>query len=442
MKKSTKKLLVFWLIALPFLVGWSFYWLRVNKGLDNLSGKSQEIRAIYKIWDKLAQKDGQERSFLVLLQNDMELRPGGGYIGTFGILKIKDGDLVSFETHNTNTFDGRVPDGTPTPYPMPEMLRIKDWKMRDANWFPDWKDSAQKAEYFYHAGQGQEEFEGIIGINTQLLETFLTMTGPIKLENVPEEFKEDNAIIRLEELVEQDYKDIGNTHGERKRIVYDLGMAILRKVKDFSYSQKLELAGKIEEELQKKNIQLYFKDQELESLAVQNKWAGKVESSWENDYLMFIDANLGALKSNHKMKYQAEYVIDLSKEKPTAELTFSQSHTAKEKDWMTKDYQGYLRIYAPKEAWLLNGGDFSQIKFSEEYDKKVFGTQVFTKLGTTDSFRFVYTLSPELKNKPYKLLIQKQSGMKDMPVKIKLIRENGEVQEKEIILDRDQIVEF
>jgi hypothetical protein len=44
--------------------------------------------------------------YLILFQNNLELRPAGGYIGNFGILKVKNGQIVSLETHDTNIFDG------------------------------------------------------------------------------------------------------------------------------------------------------------------------------------------------------------------------------------------------------------------------------------------------------------------------------------------------
>ena len=425
MQKSHKKLLIFWLIAILFLLGWSFYWLRVHNNLGSISEKAQEIKAVYKMWDKLAQKDGQERSFLILFQNDMELRPGGGYMGSFGILKIKDGALVSFETHNTNVFDGRVPDGTPTPYPMPEMLRIKDWKMRDANWFPDWKDNAEKTASFYYAGQGQENFSGIMGINTQLLGTFLESTGPIKLENVPEEFTAQNSVLLLEQLVEQDYEEIGNSHGERKRVVYDLGMAILQKVKAMSYSDQLKLAEKLEEELKKKNIQLYFKDEELEKLAEENGWAGRVNTGWGNDYLMIIDANLGALKSDRLIKRGIDYTVDFSKDKPEAILKISYDHGGTQEDWMTKDYQGYLRVYVPKGSWFREGQEIGEVRFSEEYDKKVFGSIVKAPMGKTTNTEIRYTLPDSIRENDYNLLIQKQSGSGTVSTNVHIIGNDG-----------------
>ena len=47
-----------------------------------------------------------EKTYLLLFQNNLELRPSGGYLGNFGIIKVKDGSPVSFEIHDTNIFDG------------------------------------------------------------------------------------------------------------------------------------------------------------------------------------------------------------------------------------------------------------------------------------------------------------------------------------------------
>lgn len=447
MNNSNKKLLIFWIIAAIFLCSWSFYFLKIRNSqtiqeTKSLSDRVGEARTVYDVWNKISQKDDREKSFLILFQNNMELRPSGGYAGTFGILKIKNGEIVSFESHNTNVFDGRVPDGTPTPFPMTELLKVKDWKMRDANWFPDWKDSALQAESFYHEGQGQEKFDGIIAINASFLSDILSITGPVMLPNSNEEFTSENAILKLEYFVEKGYKELGLKHGERKSTVQSLGQAILEEIKKTSISKKIEFLKVAENALLKKDIQLYFKDESLQKEISAMKWDGRVDSDWKEDYLMVVDANLGALKSNRLMDYSLEYRVDLSKEKPESVATIRITHNGKEKDWLTKDYQGFLRVYAPKEAWLLNLNELPKVKFSQEYEKKVFGIIDKVPLGQTAKYKFDYSLPERFRREPYKLLIQKQSGIGTIPAKIIIIDPVGKEHAFNLNLEKDEIIEL
>jgi hypothetical protein len=124
----------FALLASVFLVGWFVFWEVKNQGWLRLADFSSvlpvsqerrsDIEALSIIADKLYHTNGEVRTFLILFQNNLELRPGGGFIGSFGILKVKDGTVVEFSTHDTANFDGRIPstshsslsDGRAPPY--------------------------------------------------------------------------------------------------------------------------------------------------------------------------------------------------------------------------------------------------------------------------------------------------------------------------------------
>lgn len=450
MKKPIKKLIIFWAIALPLLLGWFVFWQIKNEnfsffkkflGLIPIEKQTKnEIRTAADIVEYLSKKDDQEKIFLLLFQNNMEIRPSGGYMGSFGILKIKNGSIVSIEAHDTNIFDGRVPDGTPTPFPMPELLNIKDWKMRDSNWFPDFKESAQKAEGFYKAGQGQENFDGIIGINAVVLPSVLEITGPVSVDGYENDFNSENAMINLEHAVEKGYKDAGVKHADRKNILKSMSGILSEKVKNLSLSKKFELLKAIEGDLNQKDIQLFFRDAVLQQKIEEISWAGKVNADWKQDYLMINDANLGALKSDLKIKREIEYNLDLSQEKPLANLKIKYIHTGKIKDWMTNNYQGYLRVYVPNGSWLEESVNVGEKRFTEEYNKKVFGFIIKAPMDKTTEIELRYTLPENIKSQPYNLLIQKQSGVENVPVKIHIKDKFGMEHNYTLNLTKDYIL--
>jgi len=154
----------------------------------------------------------------LLFQNNLELRPSGGYLGNFGILKVKNGQVVSLEIHDTNIFDGFGRIKTEPPQPIKDYLKIDNWQMRDANWSPDFPTSAQQAEYFYKLQGGQEEFDGIIGINAALLPDLLKLTGPVYLEKFDKRFESKDVLEQLEYEIEKGYVERGIEPGERKTI--------------------------------------------------------------------------------------------------------------------------------------------------------------------------------------------------------------------------------
>lgn len=446
-KYSLKFWLSFWIISAIFLTGWFFYWQTRFGGMQKMGEvanllpiseeKAEDYGALLKLADYFTKKDDIQKTFLILFENNLEIRPGGGYIGSFGILKMKNGEIISLETHDLSSFDARIPDGIVPPYPLGETLRIKSWKMRDSNFSPDFPANAQKAEEFYKLGKGEENFDGIFAATANVLTSFLKATGPIAIEGYPGTYDSENAIIALEYQVEKGFIEQNIKSGERKSVINLLADAILKKVKEFSYGQKIQLVKILLEDLKQKDIQVYFKDNDLQKIIEENNWAGKVDENWKKDYLMLSDANLGAYKSDYYVKRLIDYSVDLSKDPIEVKLRVTYNHTAKQKDWMTNDYQDYLRVYAPEDSWLNSySPELKNPQFKNELGKKYFGFLINIPVGTQKTFEFNYTLPQNIKN-DYDLKIQKQAGINDVPVTVHVVYPDGSKKDHNLALNSD-----
>ena len=428
-RKGWKFWLAFWLLAAIFLFSW-FVFLQIKyHKIENLkpiaeilplkNQQKNELEVLADIYQKMGGYDS-EKTFLVLFQNNLELRPGGGFIGSFGIMKIKNGKLSDLQVHDTGIFDSRVPNSETPPAPLADILGIKSWKMRDSNWSPDFATDAKEAERFYKLGQGQENFDGIISLNSNVLNSFLAIGGPVRIDGYPGEFNDQSGILSLEYQVEKGFEEQGIEKGARKDIMKDLAIVLEAKARNFSLVQQLELARKIEEHLVKKDIQLFFKDQDLQKDIENINWGGRVQKS-DGDYLMVVDANLNSLKSDFCIKRKIDYNVDLSGDAPTAILNITYEHTCRAKDWMTTDYRDWLRVYAPAGSSLDEAtGQNGDAQPAEELGKKVFGMKVFVPVGQTKTVTLKYKLPDLARNNPYKLLVQKQSGSGELPFSVSL----------------------
>jgi hypothetical protein len=434
--------------AALFLFGWFAYWEVKNQGLGSLMEKipvGRELRsgvsAVGFFADAVMRTDGQDRTYLILFQNNLELRPGGGFIGSFGILTLRDGKVVGFGVHDTGNFDGRIPDTVEPPYPMKETLNIPSWKFRDSNWSPDFAENAKQAVAFYEMGGGSEKFDGVIGITTDVLLSFLAVTGPVEVPGFPGTYDEKNAVIDLEYQVEQGFLEQGVDFGERKSVMGLLGERILARVRELPSQDLFRLFQVVLDDLNRKDIQLWFADEDFQAEAVAAGWAGRFDGSWSDDFLMAVDANLNSWKTDYVMKRSMEYRVDLSQEMPKAKLTIRYEHTGKERNFMTKDYQTFLRIYVPDGAWLSSvSGNAKDPVFGEFMGKKHFGVLVHVPLGTSKEVSFEYDLPKDLERDFYDLKIQKQAGLSGVPVKISIVGKDGSMTEKQISLDRDFIL--
>ncbi|MBU2068445.1 DUF4012 domain-containing protein, partial [Patescibacteria group bacterium] len=182
-----------------------------------------------------------EKNYLLLFQNNLELRPSGGYIGTFGILKMENAQIKSFEVHDTNMFDHFGTVQTNPPQPIKDYLKVTNWQMRDGNWSPDFPTAAQQVEYFYHLQGGQEEFDGIIGVNAIVLEDLLKLIGSVYLSEFDKQFNSEDVLYQIEYEVEQGYTQRGIDYGQRKTVFKALIKEILSKVTERDIQDQVEL---------------------------------------------------------------------------------------------------------------------------------------------------------------------------------------------------------
>jgi hypothetical protein len=451
MKHYSKK---FWItfitVSVIFLAGWFVFWQVRTEGWDSLrrlvgwlpikQETKTDLDTVITLADSLLDTGGVEKSFLILFQNNLELRPGGGFIGSFGILKVRDGNITHFAVHDTGNFDGRIPDTIKPPYPMKETLKIPSWKLRDSNYSPGFPENAKWAKDFYYMGKGEEQFDGVVAVTANVLTSFLRVTGPVEIEGYPGSYGADNAILDLEYQVEQGYLKQDIKFGERKSVMGLLGLEILKQVKALSVPKKYELFKVVLDDLHRKDVQLQFQDESLQSQVVASGWDGAVDQAWPDDALLLVDANLNSFKSDYYIKRSYAYTVDLSKEIPEATLAVTYKHTAKEKSWFTKDYQTYLRVYVPAGSFLRDvNKQATEPVYGEEFGKKYFGILVQVPLGTEKTVTFHYTLPKDLERTWYDLKVEKQPGLNDVPVTVTVLRSDGSEETKEFVLNRNTI---
>jgi hypothetical protein len=404
---------------------------KVTQFLPINQDTKDELQAIDKIVQYFTAEDGVERRYLIMLQNNMELRPTGGFLGQYAVVKIKDGEVISLFVEDANLLDQRITADVPAPYPFEGMMSVRRWKFRDANFFPDFPSSVEKVKYFYRLAGGNDDFDGVIAVNATVFNDALEITGPITVPGFPGTYTSENAVLKLEEQVGKAYRLNPDLDDRNRKIILKKMAAILidelSSISNFS-----KVSNLVFEELRNKEIQFYFEDQGMQALAEKVGWAGKVNQEWEGDYLMAVDANLGALKSDYYMDREMIYNVDLTAEKPTATLEIIYTHNAIYGDWRTTDYHSYLRVYTPLGTELVSREMVSYPNIQENHGRQYFGFICHTIMNDQTHAKIVYTLPEELREN-YKLLIQKQSGVGEVPVTINVKTAEKEYSQKEVL---------
>lgn len=368
----------------------------------------------------------EESAFLVMFQNNTELRPTGGFLGTYGILATKNGDIIRFDTHDIYHMD--MPMETlgdfqiVPPKPIGKYLN-KNWYMRDANWSPDWPSSARQIDWFYHKenellpeenqiNNFSGDFNGIVAITPDFVTAMLEIIGPVTI--LEEEFNRDNFVDLLQYKVEQDYESQDLSAWQRKEIIGQILGELKIKLFNLHFSKWPEVAKRVDDNIRKKDILLFLKDNYRQSLVEEIGLAGEIKER-EGDYFMVVDSNMAALKTDAVMKKNIKYSVEETEGGFISRLRINYAHDG-EHDWKTGDYKTYTRVYLPLGSQLIKSEGAGEIETKEELDKTSFGTFFTVKVGRSGSLYFEYKLPKDqeeyIKEHGYALYVQKQPGSK------------------------------
>lgn len=364
----------------------------------------------------------EQQTYLFLLQNNDELRPTGGFIGTYGIVKVKDADIVHFETNDSYSLDYPVQDTfkIEAPLPLQKYMEQKYWYFRDSNWSPDFPSAAEKAEWFYHQEGGEEEkIDGVIAVTPDFIEELVGIVGSIEVEGIL--FNKENFIETLQYEVEYGFEDRGIPYEQRKSIVGKLADKLLDKLYALPLTEVLDLDKVVKTALNQKHILLYSKDQQLQDLILANNWGGEVRES-PGDYLMVVDANLASLKTDAVVDRTVNYSLKQNENNELIAETIITYKNKGEFTWKTTRLRTYARVYVPQGSQLLNAegmmlrdrsDEAGEVKVEQELGKTYFGAFISIEPGETKNLSFEYKLPADISNQinnNYQLLIQKQPG--------------------------------
>lgn len=362
--------------------------------------------------------------FLILLQNNHELRPSGGFIGLYGILETKNGKITHLSTSDSYHLDMPAVGAweKEPPAAIKKYMGVENWYLRDANWSPDWPTSAQQVTEIYKGekraiGQNPESFTGVIAINPDFVADLIKLVGPITVND--EVYTAENFQELLQYNVEVAYREQDIASWDRKEIINDLVSELRGKLFALPATRWQDVLKTINNNINNKNIQAYFFDPNLQTLVKNLGASGEVRRGG-GDYLMIVDANLAAFKSDAVMDKNVSYSLHREGSDVVVTVQLNYDHEGSF-DWRTTRYRSYTRIYAPLNSKLIsinglskNNPDFTVMNDSG-LNKTVIGFFWSIEPGATKEVVVKYILPKKIVTaidvgNYYDLYLQKQSG--------------------------------
>jgi hypothetical protein len=373
------------------------------------------------------------RTYMLLFQNDKEIRPTGGFMTAYAIMKVDKATFTPVLSSDIYTLDAQYKPSIKAPEPIIKYIKgpyvlSQNLRLRDMNWSPDF---ATSMEVVVPALKqiGISNIDGIIAVDTQLLENLLNVIGTIGVPGfgnfgtqINPKCNCSDVIYQLEAFADVEGPIIWDpltgkiiqrppNSDNRKKIIGPLMNSILAN----ALGQPKDKMGNLMEaaftSLIEKHVLFYLLDSDVQKAVSDFGIGGRVDQNFEGDYLHISDANLGGRKSN---LYATEDVIQdiavAGDGTVTKTVTITYKNPAKHDGWLNSVLPTWVRVYVPKGSTLITSeGLEAKAEPYEDLGKTVFAGFFQLRPEGVSKVTFQYKL-PFKVSKEYKLLIQKQPG--------------------------------
>jgi len=388
------------------------------------------------------------RTYLILFQNDKELRPTGGFMTAYAIMKVDKAKFTPVSSNDIYNLDAQYKPSISAPDPIIKYIKgpyilSQNLRLRDMNWSPDFAVSMQTFNSAIK-GIGINNIDGIIGVDTQLLTNLLDAIGPIGVPGfgnfnttIDPQCNCAQVIHELESFADVEGPIIWDpltgkiilrppNSDNRKKIIGPLMNSIMANALG---QPKDKLAGIFQagfKSLIEKHVLFYIFDQNVEK-AVADVGLGGTIKDYNGDYLHVNDANLGGRKSNLYATEDVAQDIKVAGDGSVVKtVTITYKNPQSQDGWLNSVLPTWVRVYVPKGSTLITSeGLEAKADPYEDLGKTVFAGYFQLRPEGVSKVTFQYKL-PFKVSRTYNLLIQKQPGTNGFLYTVNLGRNSEE----------------
>ena len=396
-------------------------------------------------WGRLLGID-KPATYLILVQNNHELRATGGFISAVGAATVVDGAVsdLSFVDSYAIYQDGLA--YPPAPAPMREFMGIELLLLRDANWSPDLPTAARVAATLYRQHTGLV-VDGVVTVDLDGVRRLLEGFGSLHLPGRDLPITPNNVETELVQLWNRPVpvadgettSEADDWWSQRKNFIDDLAQVATERLarRDVAWAA---LAHGVWSALEERGVQVWLSDPAAEDVIRAYGWDGGLHPESGADFLAIVDTNMGYNKVNAVIQRDVTYTVSWPDPAGPghAELTITYRHPLPDadptcrpephyglryEDMMARCYFDYLRVYVPAGSTLLETSGLLEATVSSQPGER--GTQQFAgyfvqRPSTQHQVRLRYTLPPALRPDTYRLAVQRQAGTDPLPLTLQV----------------------
>lgn len=331
-----------------------------------------------------------EKKYIFWFQNSNELRPTGGFIGSYGVLTIDKGKIKNFVIDDIYNPDGQIDlrkIAVTPPDQIKNFLKEDVLYLRNSNWDPDFPKATKTFDDLYFKITG-EAVNGYIAVDLDFVKNLLKVTGPLFLAPYNEDISADNIYERTQYYSGFDYKD-GSS--DKKSFLTVLGSKLMERLFALKTDNYSPLLTQIGESLDERHLMIYFTNNVVNKLLKEKSWdGGLVDTS--GDYLFVVNSNLGGTKANYYVKNKMAYeVSSLTRDGLLrANLYLDYDNTADNNAWPGGPYTDYVRVLTQNGSKLTS----AKISYNSGVERDIYQEIIVAKAGVYNSFETSFGIDP------------------------------------------------
>lgn len=316
---------------------------------------------------------------LILFENPSEMRPGGGFIGSYADLAIHAGAIQSISVHDVADADATFkPNIVP---PVPLQLEGPRWRPADGNWFFDFPTSASETiGLFEQSGlYSTTTFDAAVAITPQVVSDLLTITGPVTIAHPSTTFTADDLVPQIQAIVQAGQATAATYP---KDVLRSLAQAIFQQLASSTPTEQQQLLSDAANWVSNKDAMVYFTNPDMESFVQSYGAGGEVEQlsqSFNGDYFALATADINSDKSEFSITQKVSYDATIGSDGTlSANVAINRTHNGNQSSywWYQTTNQDYMQIFVPDGSTLDNesGGIVKNVPAPLNYARQGYST--------------------------------------------------------------------
>jgi len=348
------------------------------------------------------------RRYLLLAQKSDELRPTGGFIGNIAFVTLADGEPRDLTYLRSYLIENPTRPRIPAPPPFRRYQHMRDWNLRDANWHPDFRSSADEIVRFL-ALNNVEPVDGVLAFDQQALGILLAAIGPVEVPGHNVRVTTANAYTVLEHFA--------HSTGDRRawfsaRPFYAaLTSALMQTTTHRLRTDPRSVIGAVQAMVAEKHLLAAFQDADLQRLVEQLGAGGRLPAA-PDDLVYIVDAQVDHGAPFRDIEQTIRYRPDPTTGRATLSIDYVNTNSTANGNARLADY---VRVYVPAGTRLTSVIGLTDAQPARHVDGLTeFAGFLDLPAGSRRRVEFRYWLPPHLPARwsanGYTLHVPKQPG--------------------------------